>query len=123
MKKLILLLSVILAFGSCANIPETRKIWITCTGSNFSGFYKLNGGITTTFSAADIGNTTYEYEVELEEVESLYISASKANGDDEITITITIYDDEDNVKQISTTSNTITLDYDPDDDPTEDSTN
>jgi len=101
MNKKITLLSFIMLLTSCtATTPYT--LTIDGNGTNFSGYYYVDGQYVEDFSGEILSGDHYYYDKELEEFDSIYIYAEKDG--ESCALTITVWEDNKKVAELTSVS-------------------
>ncbi|MCX8123214.1 MAG: hypothetical protein N3F66_03510 [Spirochaetes bacterium] len=98
-KKLILAIFILLTLihiVACEDEPIKIKLMVVSTAKGFHGYYIVNGGTLTPFSATEDAYGIALYEKEIEDVEYLEVSATTEDG--ATSIEIKIYKDNKKVK-------------------------
>lgn len=95
--KIVIVLIVFCSFfAACSEDEDPIKFSVLSTGGNFTGYFKIDGGATSTFEGEIIDNNIYEFELKIKELDYLEIVACK-NAPSQ-SLEVKIYRDEVKVK-------------------------
>ena len=128
-KKIIIVALIIFStafLNSCVDDADDIKLYITCSGGNFTGNVIKSGWLPIEYNGTFLSGTTYYYYGLIPDPESLYITTTIAGGVD-ASLSVIIYrandDGDDEIVKNSTldvfaatTARTLTVLYDKDTD-------
>ena len=112
LKNINVLMLFIMFFVSCSAQQTEIQFKVIAINSNFSGAYSIDGGSYTSYAGSNIENNVYVFEKMTEIDNQIEVIAAPDSSAD--SLDISFYDDGDKVKtcSLSSSSTSLTCEYD-----------